>query len=163
MYKIMLNGTLLHETSVNSRFRLSAGKFTEEVNKTPSFSFAIPVSNPRFTNDIHDRTDIAEVINTLTGETEFEGTVLTHSESMDRNGRLVKKIVAEGFLGYLCDSVQLYRTYKDTRPVDFLTELLEAHNAQCPEKRIKLGQVEINESDYSADKTTAYRSTLEEI
>lgn len=163
MYKVFLNGKLLHEVDVNSRFRLSAGKFTEEVNKVPAFSFTIPVSNPMFSNEINDRTDVVKVVNTLTGETEFEGTVLTHSESMDRNGRLMKKIAAEGFLGYLCDSVQLYKTYENTRPVDFLTALLAAHNAQCPEKQIRLGLVDINESDYSASKTTAYRSTLEEI
>ncbi len=163
MYKVMLNGKLLHETNVNSRFRLSSGSFTEEVNKVPSFSFSIPVSNPMFVNDINDRTDTIKVVNTVTGETEFEGTVLTHSESMDRNGRLLKEVAAEGFLGFLCDSVQLYKTYKATRPVDFLTALLAAHNAQCPEKQINLGAVDITESEYTSDKTTAYRTTLEEI
>lgn len=163
MYKILLNETPLHEPDVNSRFRLAGGSFTEEVNKVPSFSFAIPVSNPVFDRKINDRTDIIKVVNTLTNETEFEGTVLTHSESMERNGRLLKKVTAEGFLGRLCDSVQMYKTYKNTRPVDFLSELLAVHNAQCPEKQIRLGAVDINENDYSADKTTAYRSTLEEI
>lgn len=164
MYKVLLNGKLLHETGVNSRYRLSSGSFTEEVNKVPSFSFATPVSNPVFAKDINDRTDIVEVVNTLTGETEFEGAVLTHSESMDRNGRLSKTVAAEGFLGYLCDSVQLYKTYKGARPIDFLNDMLYRHNAQVSsEKQIKLGVVDINESDYNASKTTAYRSTLEEI
>lgn len=97
MYKILLNGTLLHETDVSSRFRLAGGSFTEEVNKVPSFSFAIPVSNPVFDRKINDRTDIIKVVNTLTNETEFEGTVLIHSESMERNGRLLKKLQPRDF------------------------------------------------------------------
>lgn len=46
----------------------------------------------------------------------------------------------------------------------YYERMLYRHNNQVsPEKQIKLGLVDINESDYSADKTTAYRSTLEEI
>ena len=49
---------------------------------------------------------------------------------MDANGKLCIKAIAEGHMGYLCDSVQMYHNYVDTSPADFLTALLANHNAQ---------------------------------
>lgn len=164
MYKIKLNGEILHNVDTKSAYRLSAGQISEEVSQIPSFSFTVPVGNPMFTREFHDRTDLITVINTATGETEFEGNLLSHELSMDGGGRLCKKCVAEGFMGYLCDSIQMYRNYRNTRPVDFLIELLDNHNRQVSsEKQIKMGQCNIDNSDYARSKTTAYRNTLEEI
>lgn len=83
---------------------------------------------------------------------------------MDNSGRMYKKCVAEGFLGYLCDSTQMYKNYQDTRPVDFLAEILQRHNQQVgSEKQIQMGVCDIDNSNYTRSKTTAYRTTLEEI
>ena len=110
MYKITISsGTterILHEPDTLSRNRLSSGKFSEEVNQIPSFSFTIPVSNPCYTDELNDRKDTVTIVNTLTGETEFEGVLLTHSGSMSSGGKLEKSAVCEGFLGYLCDTIQ---------------------------------------------------------
>ncbi len=164
MYKIKLNGEILHNVDTKSAYRLSAGQISEEVSQIPSFSFTVPVGNPMFTREFHDRTDLITVINTATGETEFEGNLLSHELSMDGGGRLCKKCVAEGFMGYLCDSIQMYRNYRNTRPIDFLIELLDNHNRQVsPEKQIQIGVCNIDNSDYARSKTTAYRNTLEEI
>jgi hypothetical protein len=168
MYEIKLNDTIIHEPDPKSKRKLSAGSFVEDVNKIPSFTFTIPAMNPIFLQELHDRKDIITITNTLTGETEFEGHLLTHTNSMSTSGRFAVKAVAEGFLGYLCDSIQMYHTYTDTLPADFLTALLDAHNAQVtanghPEKRIVLGLVDVTRSDYKRSKTTAYRNTLEEI
>lgn len=168
MYEVKLNNEKIHELSVRSNKRLSAGKLAEEVNQIPSFSFTIPCMNPVFSQELHDRKDIIVLENTITSETEFDGHLLSHSQSMDANGKLCIKCIAEGHLGYLCDSVQMYHNYVDTSPADFLTALLTNHNSEVvasghPEKMIQLGTVSITRSDYRRSKTTAYRNTLEEI
>ena len=168
MYKVKLNDDFIHELDVNSNKRLSAGVLAEEVNQIPSFSFTIPVMNPAFTQELHDRVDIIKLTNTHTNEVEFDGHLLSHSPSMGSNGKLCIKCIAEGHLGYLCDSIQMYHNYVDTSPESFLTSLLTNHNAQVvasghPEKTITLGTVSITKSDYKRSKTTAYRNTLEEI
>lgn len=168
MYTVELNNEKIHELDVNSPKRLSAGVLAEEVNQIPSFSFTIPVMNPAFSQEPHDRLDIVKLRNTKTGEYEFEGHLLTHQKSMTADGKLCIKAVAEGYLGYLCDSIQMYHNYVDTSPEEFLTAVLDAHNAQVtaeghPEKCIIPGVINITKSDYKRSKTTAYRNTLEEI
>lgn len=168
MYRVKLNDDYIHELDVNSNKRLSAGVLAEEVNQIPSFSFTIPIMNPAFSQELHDRVDEVKLRNTKTAEDEFEGHLLSHSQSMDSSGKLCIKCIAEGHLGYLCDSIQMYHNYVDTSPESFLTALLTAHNAQVtasghPEKTITLGTVSITKSDYRRSKTTAYRNTLEEI
>lgn len=168
MYEVKLNTEKIHELRVNSNKRLSTGILAEEINQIPSFSFTIPCMNPAFSQELHDRKDNITLINTLTGENEFEGHLLSHSQSMDANGRLCIKAIAEGHMGYLCDSIQMYHNYVDTSPESFLGAMLANHNAQVtasghPEKTIQLGTVSITRSDYKRSKTTAYRNTLEEI
>ena len=167
MYKITIsNGTtekVLHEPDTLSRNRLSSGQFSEEVNQIPSFSFTIPVSNPYYSDGLNDRKDVVTIINTLTNEIEFEGTLLTHSSGMSSGGKLEKTAVCEGFLGYLCDSIQPYHHYENYTIVEFLRAVLERHNAiVSEEKRIYLGSCDFS-GDNTNSKTTAYRSTLEEI
>lgn len=167
MYKITIsNGTtekILHEPDALSRNRLSSGQFSEEVNQIPSFDFTIPASNPCYTDELNDRKDVVTILNTLTNEIEFEGTLLTHSGSMSSGGRLEKTAVCEGFLGYLCDSIQPYHHYENYTIVEFLRAVLERHNAiVSEEKRIYLGSCDFS-GDNTNSKTTAYRSTLEEI
>lgn len=164
MYEIRLNEAILHVPDVDSKSRLSAGKIIEEINKIPSFSFTIPPVNPLFSAELNDRKDIISVKNIQTNETEFEGFLTHHEKSMDSAGRLCIKAEAEGFLGCLCDSIQLYKYYENTNAADFLTALLEIHNSQVnAEKRLYLGRCDIANMDYTGSKTTAYRTTLEEI
>lgn len=164
MYEIRLNEAILHVPDINSESRLSAGKIVEEVNQISSFSFTFPPANPLFSSELHDRKDIVSVKNTLTNKTEFEGVLMLHEQSMDSSGKLCIKASAEGFLGYLCDSIQLYKHYENTTPVDFLTALLEVHNSQVgTEKRLYLGNCNVASADYTGSKTTAYRTTLDEI
>ncbi|MCM1008837.1 MAG: phage tail protein [Ruminococcus flavefaciens] len=167
MYKITISNGIsekvLHEPDTLSRNRLSSGQFSEEVNQIPSFDFTIPVSNPYYSEELNDRKDVVTIMNTLTNEIEFEGTLLTHSDSMSSGGKLEKTAVCEGFLGYLCDSIQPYHHYENYTIVEFLRAVLERHNAiVSEEKRIYLGSCDFS-GDNTNSKTTAYRSTLEEI
>lgn len=165
LISIINNGKtkILHDPDAKSYRRLLSGQFTEAINQIPSFTFTIPYSNPCYNDELKDRKTIVSVLNTITNEIEFEGTLLTHEENMSDSGKLVKSGVCEGYLGYLCDSVQMYQNYKNTRPVDFLQTLLENHNSQVSaDKKIFLGQCDVSDENTNS-KTTAYRTTLEEI
>lgn len=162
MYEVMIDGTkYLHRADPNSAQRLASGTLSEEISQIPSFTFTITPANACY-YDLHDRKTIVSVRNIRTDETEFEGVVLTSEERMTAQGQLVKRVVCEGFLGYLCDSVQMYHHYEEATPAQFLFDLLEKHNAQMPEhKHIHLSMCSITGNANS--KTTAYRNTLDEI
>lgn len=167
MYEITIenNGITkkIHEISPDSTCRLSYGQLVEEVNQIPSFGFTVPASNPCYADGLNDRKTVVTMKNTITGETEFEGVLLTHETSMSNSGKLQKSAVCEGLLGYLCDTVQPYHHYEDTTVSQFLFSLLENHNAQTSEdKHIFLGVCDFGD-DNTNSKTTAYRNTLEEI
>lgn len=125
--------TIIHELSPETNNRLSAGVLTEEVNQIPTFSFTIPVSNPYFSQELHDRKTRIKMENLITNEIEFEGTLLYHEKSMDSSGKLQKTGICEGFLGYLCDSIQPYHHYDNYTVSEFLQAVLDVHNAQFPE------------------------------
>ncbi|MBE6825840.1 MAG: hypothetical protein E7511_03020 [Ruminococcus sp.] len=153
---------LLHTVKPHSTQRLASGTIVEEVGQIPSFSFTVTPVNHCYYDCLLDRRTLVSVMNIKTMEMEFEGVILNTEERMTASGKLLRKVVCEGFLGYLCDSVQMYRTYEDMEPAQFLQSLLEQHNAQMPEhKQIRLGVC--NLSGNTNSKTTAYRNTLEEI
>lgn len=170
MYRVTItsgDGThVIHEPDADGSVRLTAGKLEEEVSQIPVFAFTLAPFNP-FYNALHDRRTIVTLHNTLTGEDEFEGTLLLSRETMGTDGRLHKEATCEGFLAYLCDSIQPYRNYPQGYTQSyvpaFLSSLLSIHNSQMPEeKRIYLGNCD-SFGGSTASKTTAYRSTLEEI
>ncbi|MDE6730058.1 MAG: phage tail protein [Oscillospiraceae bacterium] len=155
---------LLHEMNPQSLRRVSDCDFTDDLNSVDSANITVPLQNPAYAN-LHELTTLVRIINTRTGETEFDGRILQISEeSMDSNGVITKKVICEGVLGYLCDSVQLYHHYQDTEVTGFLASLLDYHNYimgwHSPERCILLGAVTVHGD---ASKTTAQRSTMEEI
>ena len=166
MYKIIVedNGTrqIMHAAKADSTQRVQSGQLKEHVNTTPSMTTDLTPQNLCY-GKLHERLSTAELINTVTGETEFEGYLLTAPVSMASDGKLRQKLTFEGYMGYLNDSIQMYHTYEDTTVSAFLYALLEAHNAAVPaHKQIFLGTVNIS-GDNTNSKTTAYRSTLAEI
>lgn len=166
MYQIIINNDgvkqVLHTDDPYSPQRIESGKFKEYVGITPSLSLTITPQNACY-DMLHDRRTDVILLNTETGEREFEGYLLKSPESMTSKGLLQKKPTFEGYLGYLNDSVQDYRNYtdQDALPAQFLHALLEYHNATTEErKHIYLGTVNAGQG---GSKTTAYRSTLAEI
>ncbi len=153
---------ILHTDDPNSRQRISSGSLKEYVGSTPSLTLTVTPQNACY-NLLSDRNTLIELKNTETGEIEFEGYLLKSPESMTSKGTLQKKLTFEGFLGYLNDSVQEYHTFtdQDALPAQFLTALLEYHNAVTEEcKHIYPGEINAGQG---GSKTTAYRSTLAEI
>ncbi|MDE5754302.1 MAG: phage tail protein [Oscillospiraceae bacterium] len=168
MYQIEIenNGVteLLHEMNPQSLRRVSDCDFTDELDSVDSANITVPLQNPAYAN-LHELTTLVRIINTRTNEVEFDGRILQVSEeSMDSNGVITKKLICEGILGYLCDSVQLYHHYQDTEVTGFLASLLDYHNYimswHSPERCILLGAVTVHGD---ASKTTAQRSTMDEI
>ncbi|MDE5884736.1 MAG: phage tail protein [Oscillospiraceae bacterium] len=155
---------LLHEMNPQSLRRVSDCDFTDELDSVDSANITVPLQNPAYAN-LHELTTLVRIINTRTNEVEFDGRILQISEeSMDSSGIITKKVICEGVLGYLCDSVQLYHHYPDTEVTGFLASLLDTHNYlmswHSPERCILLGAVTVHGD---ASKTTAQRSTMDEI
>lgn len=166
MYRISVvnNGTssVIHEPDPDSDRRLLSGSFVEEVNQIPSFAFNISPFNPMY-DSLHDRKSVVSVVNTKTNETEFEGTVLFSEKQMTSSGAINRSVTCEGYLGYLCDSIQPYHHYDGYTVQEFVSALLDHHNALVSEeKRIYLGSCDFS-GDNANSKTTAYRTTLEEL
>ncbi len=166
MYTISaINGSstfVIHANDPDSTNRLSAGKFADEVNAIPGFSFNIPAFNPAY-NELHDRTTIISIHNDKTGEVDFEGPLIHSKEDVTSAGKVYKSCSCEGYLTYLNDSIQPYHCYENTTIQGFLTAVFDYHNSVTPvEKHITLGQCDFS-GDNTNSKTTSYRSTLEEI
>ena len=166
MYTISaINGSstsVIHANDPDSTNRLSAGKFADEVNAIPGFSFNIPAFNPAY-NELHDRTTIISIHNDKTGEVDFEGPLIHSREDVTAAGKVYKSCSCEGYLTYLNDSIQPYHHYENSTIVEFLTALLNYHNSVTPtEKHITLGSCDFS-GDNTNSKTTSYRNTLEEI
>lgn len=165
MYRITItqNGsTALLHTDVPDLPKIAAGSFKEYVGTVPVLTLRLLPDHPCYKDFIERVTEIT-VTNTATGEPEFEGYLLSAPEKMTAAGKLYKELTFEGFLGYLNDSVQIYRNYTDEAavPALFLQSLLAFHNAVTEErKHIYLGMVNAGQG---GSKTTAYRSTLAEI
>lgn len=168
MYRIEIenNGVteILHESDPKSFRRVKAGEFTEDVHSTDTATISVSPQNPAYAH-LHELTTLIRFINTKTEEVEFDGRIFhIPEESMDSSSIITKKILCEGTLGYLCDTVQLYHHYEDTEVTGFLASLLDYHNSvmqtDSPERCILLGAVTFHNTN---SKTTAQRTTMEEI
>lgn len=155
---------LLHDLNLSSLRKVTACKFEDDLQAVPTASITVNALNPDYEN-LHELTTVIRIINTNTEKVRFEGRILQISDSgMNETGIISKKLICEGLLGYLCDSVQLYHHYENTEVRDFLCALLDYHNSimqeESPERCIIMG---ICEFSGAASKTTAQRTTLDEI
>lgn len=166
MYRVdAINGnatTILHENDPDSFRRLASCTFTEGVNNVGSCDFALYAPHPAY-NELHEMTTLIRITNTKTNEVEFEGRIAQITDcGMDSDGVIAKKCHCEGLLAYLYDTVQMYQNYENQTPTEFLNALKTNHNAQVSaEKQIASVYCEVVGNTNS--KTTAYRSTLDEI
>lgn len=166
MYRVeCINGNtviILHENDPDSMRRLASCTFTEGVNNVGSCDFSLYAPHPAY-NELHEMTTLIRITNTKTNEVEFEGRIASISDcGMDSGGVVGKKCHCEGLLAYLYDTVQMYQNYENQTPTQFLNALKTNHNAQVSaEKQIASVYCEVVGTTYS--KTTAYRSTLDEI
>lgn len=145
MYNIYIynNGvkTTLHEAETSSHIK-ATGTYKAAVNASDSFTFSIMPDNPCY-DKITPRKTMIEMYNAQNGKRMFRGLVLKPTASMSTSGTVSKSYVCTGELDYLSDSIQPYSTVSGNNVTSqFLTKLLNQHNAQMPEgKKIYLGQV----------------------
>lgn len=166
MYTISIinrnNTEIIHENDPDSIRRLRSGKWADEVNCVPSFDFSMLAVHPCYA-ELHDRKTIVSVFNMITNDVDFEGPLIMSGEDVNASGKAYKSCICEGYLGYLCDSIQPYHHYENKTITEFLTAILDYHNSVTPpEKHITLGSCDFS-GDNTNSKTTAYRNTLEEI
>ena len=155
---------ILHGLYPGSPRKVTACHFEDDLQAIPSANITVNALNPVFEH-LHELTTNIRIINTHTNKTRFEGRILQISDlSMNASGMVSKKIICEGAMGYLCDTVQLYHHYEDTEVRDFLCALLDYHNSvmsdSSPERCIYMGICTVHST---ASKTTAQRSTMDEI
>lgn len=140
------------------------GNISQEVGAINSFSFTIYPNNPGY-DILQSRKTKIKAVNEKTGRTEFEGRVLLLSEKMESSGLIYKSVTCEGFLGYLCDSIQPYAEEKTLPLNDFIDWVLENHNAQVEdEKKIYRGDVDVEVAGTGkVTKGLQYQTTYETL
>lgn len=168
MYRIEIenNGVteVLHDLNSDRVRRVASCEFTDDLYSVPYATIVVYPQNPCY-NSLHEMTTLVKIINTRTNEVVFDGHILQIPDhGMQESGTISKKVICEGELGYLCDTIQLYHHYENTLTRAFLSALLDYHNSlvqsKNPERCILMG-VCIPSNDNS--KTTSYRSTFDEI
>lgn len=153
--------TINEDTVKNTSARIKGGRISEEINSIPSFSFTIYPNNPGY-DLLEGLYTKIKVYNSKTQKYDFEGRVLTVSDSMDASGLICKSVVCEGLLGHLCDSVQPYAENHNVSVRTFLGYLLSAHNSQSDFK-VYAGAVTVKDSNDSLYRYRNYETTLEDI
>ena len=140
------------------------GNISQEVGAINSFSFTVYPNNPGY-DILQSRKTKIKAVNEKTGRTEFEGRVLLLSEKMESSGLIYKNVTCEGFLGYLCDSIQPYAEEKTLPLNDFIDWVLENHNAQVEdEKKIYRGDVDVEVAGTgNVTKGLQYQTTYETL
>lgn len=140
------------------------GNISQEVGAINSFSFTIYPNNPGY-DILQSRKTKIKAVNEKTGRTEFEGRVLLLNEKMESSGLIYKSVTCEGFLGYLCDSIQPYAEEKTLPLNDFIDWVLKNHNAQVEdEKKIYRGDVDVEVAGTgNVTKGLQYQTTYETL
>jgi phage minor structural protein len=160
---ITYNGetTVIHDgSSAQSKVRIIGGKIKQAINSISTFEFSIYPNNPGYT-DIHGLTTEIKVY--TDEKTIFVGRVLTVSEGMDADGGIVKSVLCEDRLGWLCDTVQPYLEWDLSNGIrNRLEQILARHNARTTSKRILLGVVTV-EATNSYNYVSNWETTLETI
>lgn len=166
MYTVTIDngGTITaisEDTVKNTSARIKGGRISEEINSIPSFSFTIYPNNPGY-DLLEGLYTKIKVYNSKTQKYDFEGRVLTVSDSMDASGLICKSVVCEGLLGHLCDSIQPYAENHNVSVRTFLGYMLSAHNSQSDFK-VYAGAVTVKDSNDSLYRYRNYETTLEDI
>ena len=128
--------------------------------------------NSNYFNKLKKYLDYIKVINTKDNTTAFEGRVLSSQVGMDSSGEFTNIVTCESVLNYFNDTYVGKREFHPLEVPDkapkwsfpnatvklFLRYILDNHNAKVKvDKRIYLGNIEINDSVYIK---TDYESSL---
>lgn len=150
--------TTIHQVSTTNL--INDAQIKKEINVIDKFEFIIYQNNAGY-NLLNDLQTQITVTNTKKSILEFSGRVLKTVKNMDSDGLVYKKVTCEGSQGFLCDSIQYYYEFTNVSVTDYLTTVLNNHNAQVEDyKKIYLGSVTFTDLISCTHK---YQKTLESI
>lgn len=145
MYIVTIENGLIQTEIHGYKEKLRSGKIVKGLNSIDSFSFSILPSNAGF-NRLFDFKTLIKVYNTNKSRYEFYGRVLYSSTEMNESGLITKEVTCESYLGYLCDSQQLYVEEQNWTVTGLLTHILNTHNEQVEiGKEFYVGTVDVED------------------
>lgn len=156
MYTVYVDSNCIYNPLI-SDLAIFNPKVDLELNKSGSFSFSIPPTNP-FINSIVKMKSIITVYEDK--DTIFRGRVLDDQENFNKT----IAVKCEGELAFLNDSVQRPFEFTGT-PAELFTYLITKHNEQVDEfKQFKIGQITVTDpNNYINRSDTEYSKTLDLI
>lgn len=156
MYQVYCDNFLLYD-GIREELKLFDAKINLELNKVGSFDFKIYSNHPHFNRLKKLKPIITAYRN---NELVFRGRILNDTQGFYNE----KKVVCEGEMAFLIDSIQ--RPYSYTGNVKGLFEqFIVNHNAQVDtEHQFKVGKVTVvDPNDYINRSDTQYLNTWESI
>lgn len=145
MYIINIKNDGFEKEIHGANEKLKSGNVVKGINTIDSFSFSMLPSNAGF-NSIQDFKTLVTVYNTNKKRYEFHGRVLYSNTEMDSNGLITKAATCESFMGFLCDSQQLYVEERNWTPEELLQHIIDVHNSQVEDyKKFVLGEVTVTD------------------
>lgn len=167
MYQVELineeETTLINAVSTARGAPRISGTMSFGINTIDKFEFAILPNNPGYTK-IHAYKTLVKVLNVRTQKIAFMGRVLIPNDSMSADGLVSNSVICESELGYLNDSMQEYGEYHNITVRDYLSMIIENHNAQVEEsKRFTVGIVTVTDGNDSLYRYLSYDKTFKVI
>lgn len=154
MYEVFLDGKTLFYTGDEINVIYNA-VLKQALNNSGEFEFEVPQINPLY-NDFYTRRSEIEIYEN--DVLVFKGEVREVEETIN----FTKSVYCVGELSYLFDSVQGLMVYEDRTPLQMLTALINAHNAQVEErKRFTLGVCTVIDEVDVRKYITNYENTLD--
>lgn len=143
--------------------KLSSGNIVKGINTIDSFNFSLLPSNKGF-NLLNEFTTLVDVYNTRKSRYEFYGRVLYSNPNMDESGLITKSVTCESYLGFMCDSQQIYVDTQNWTVDGLLRHIIETHNSQVEEyKRFEIGEVTVTDPNNNLYLGIQRKNTFETI
>ncbi len=156
MYKAYMDDALIYLPG-DSECVIISPRIELADNKSGSFEFKMTKTHP-----MYDKVEKLKSIVTVTKDEEiiFKGRVI----STEKDIYLTTKIICEGELSYLLDSVQPPKVFHNYTVRGFLSYLISTHNNLVEtDKRFTLGMVTVEDPNDSIYRYTNWETTLEDI
>ena len=160
MYEIWAGDLLIHsDVTPLETVKAINPVLTLEDSAAGSLEFSLPPINKGYSQDVLKRM-VTEITVKENGEWLWSGRILQDTFDFWNN----RKILCEGELAYLNDSIQPPHKYDvendHTTITTFLTALIDNHNSQVSDnKKFKIGSISVNDGDVSDSSDSIYRFT----
>lgn len=152
MYEVkIINGdeeTIINAASTRIEAPRVTGSIKLAINKIDSFTFTILPNNKGY-NKIFPFKTLVTIYDKIKKRNVFTGRVLLPVANMDKSGLHSKSFICESELAYLEDSYTRQGEYHNKSVREFLTILINNHNANVSaEKHFTLGNIDVEANLY---------------